>query len=63
MRNIIFYAPPDHAEFYTEFLSFPSLDDGVIAEDVTTTLVYSKYDYMRLERIVGSQNVRELMGM
>lgn len=63
MRNIVFYAPPDHAEFYTEFLSFLFLDDGAVAEDVTTKLVYSKYDYMRLERIVGSQNVRELMGM
>ena len=55
--------PPDHAGFYTEFLGFPSLDDGVIAEDVTTNLVYSKYDYMRLERVIGSQNVRVLMGM
>lgn len=63
MRNIIFYAPPDHAEFYTEFLRFPFLDNGVVAEDVTAKLVYSKYDYMRLERIVGSKNVRELMGM
>ena len=59
----MFYAPPDHAEFYTEFLGFPFLDDGVVAEDVTTKLVYSKYDYMRLERIVGSKNVGELMGM
>lgn len=63
MRNVIFYAPPDHAEFYTELLSFPFLDDGVVAEDVTTMVIYSKYDYMRLERIVGSKNVRELVGM
>ena len=63
MRNIIFYAPPDHAEFYTEFLSFPFLDEGAVAEDVTTKMVYSKYDYMRLERIVGSKNVRDLVGM
>jgi U3 small nucleolar RNA-associated protein 25 len=63
VRNIIFYAPPDHAEFYTEWLSFPFLDDGVVAEDVTTKVVYSKYDYMRLERIVGSKDVRGLMGV
>lgn len=63
VRNIIFYAPPDHAEFYAEFLSFPFLDGGVVAEDVTAKTVYSKYDYMRLERIVGSKGVRDLVGM
>jgi len=63
VRNIIFYAPPEHTEFYTEFLSFPFLDEGVVAEDVTAKLVYSKYDYMRLERIVGSKNIRDLVEM
>ena len=63
MRNIIFYAPPDHAEFYTEFLGFPFLDEGVVSEDVTVKMVYSKYDSMRMERITGSKNVRDLMGV
>jgi U3 small nucleolar RNA-associated protein 25 len=61
VRNIIFYAPPDHADFYTEFLSFPFLDEGVAGEDVTVRVVYSKYDYMRLERIVGSNKVKDLV--
>ena len=29
IRNLIFYAPPDHPQFYTEFLSYPFLDEGV----------------------------------
>ena len=61
IRNLIFYAPPDHAPFYTEFLSYPFLDDGVEPNDVTCKLIYSRYDYMRLERIVGSDAIRDLI--
>jgi U3 small nucleolar RNA-associated protein 25 len=61
IRNLVFYAPPDHPQFYSEFLSYPFLDDGVQAEDVTCKVLYSKYDYMRLERIVGTAAVGELI--
>ena len=61
IRNIIFYAPPDHPQFYTEFLSYPFLDDGVEAADITCKVLYSRYDYMRLERIAGSDGVGELI--
>ncbi|KJA17536.1 hypothetical protein HYPSUDRAFT_206129 [Hypholoma sublateritium FD-334 SS-4] len=54
-RNIIFYGPPDHPQYFTEFLSFPFLDDGVEAADVTCRVLFSKYDRMRLERIVGTE--------
>lgn len=61
VRNVIFYAPPDHAQFYTEFLSFPFLDDGVEASDITVKVLYSKYDTLRLERIVGTKAVGGLV--
>ena len=61
IRNIVFYAPPDHSQFYTEFLSYPFLDDGVEAADVTCKVLYSRYDCMRLERIAGSDGVAELI--
>ena len=61
IRNLIFYAPPDHPQFYTEFLSYPFLDDGVEAGDVTCRILYARYDYMRLERIAGSEGVGELI--
>lgn len=60
-RNVIFYAPPDHSQFYTEYLSFPFLDDEVESGDVTCRVIYSKYDRFRLERIVGSKAVGELI--
>lgn len=55
IRNVIFYGPPDHPQFFTEFLSFPFLDDGVDASDVTCRVLYSKYDFFRMERIVGTK--------
>ena len=61
IRNVVFYAPPDHPQFFTEFLSYPFLDDGVEASDVTSKVLYCRYDYMRLERIAGTEGVGELI--
>ncbi|KAF9557950.1 digestive organ expansion factor [Agrocybe pediades] len=60
-RNIIFYGPPDHPQFFTEFLSFPFLDEGVEPSDVTCRVMFSKYDRFRLERIAGTQGAIELI--
>ena len=40
---------------------YPFLDEGVLPEDVTCKVLYSKYDYMQLERIVGSAAVANLI--
>ncbi|PIL35937.1 hypothetical protein GSI_01597 [Ganoderma sinense ZZ0214-1] len=61
IRNLVFYGPPDHPQFYTEFLSYPFLDDGMDASDVTCRVLYSKYDWMRLERIAGTEGATELV--
>ncbi|KAI0358530.1 digestive organ expansion factor [Trametes cingulata] len=61
IRNLIFYGPPDHPQFYTEYLSYPFLDDGVDASDVTCRVLYSKYDWLRLERIAGTEVATELI--
>ncbi|KAF8070073.1 digestive organ expansion factor [Lyophyllum atratum] len=55
IRNLIFYGPPDHPQFYTELLSYPFLDDGVESSDITCRVLYSKYDWFRLERIAGTE--------
>lgn len=60
IRNIIFYAPPDHPQFYTEYLSYPFLDDDVEASDVTAKVLYSKYDWFRMERIAGTETAAPL---
>jgi len=61
VRNLIFYGAPEHGQFYGEFLTFPFLDEGVEPLDVTAKLLYSKYDMMRLERIVGTDAVDGLI--
>ncbi|KAG8682310.1 rRNA-binding ribosome biosynthesis protein utp25, partial [Ceratobasidium sp. 394] len=57
IKHLTFYAPPDHAQFFTELLSFPFLDNDetpVSPSAVHITCLFSKYDYMRLERIEGT---------
>ncbi|KAK0455529.1 digestive organ expansion factor [Desarmillaria tabescens] len=61
IRNLIFYGPPDHHQFYAEFLSYPFLDDGVESSDVTCRVLYSRYDWFRLERIAGTEGAGELI--
>jgi U3 small nucleolar RNA-associated protein 25 len=61
IRNLIFYAPPDHPQFFTELLSYPFLDEGVEASDITCLVLHSKYDWFRLERIAGTDGAVELI--
>ncbi|KAK0448810.1 digestive organ expansion factor [Armillaria borealis] len=61
IRNLIFYGPPDHHQFYAELLSYPFLDDGVESSDVTCRVLYSRYDWFRLERIAGTEGAGELI--
>ncbi|EIW82849.1 DUF1253-domain-containing protein [Coniophora puteana RWD-64-598 SS2] len=61
IRNIIFYAPPDNAQFFSELLSYPFLDDGVDASDVSCRMLYCQYDRLRMERILGSKGVKSLI--
>ena len=35
IRNVVLYGPPDHPQYFTEYLSFPFLDEGVESSDVT----------------------------
>ncbi|KAJ1300479.1 hypothetical protein OPQ81_005293 [Rhizoctonia solani] len=57
VKHITFYGPPDHAQFFTEILSFPFLDDETAPApgDVKAVCLYSKFDYMRLERLEGTK--------
>ena len=61
IRNVIFYGPPDHPQYFTEFLSYPFIDEGVEPSDVTCRLLWSRYDRFRLERIVGTEAVDALL--
>jgi U3 small nucleolar RNA-associated protein 25 len=61
IRNVLFYSPPDHAAFYAEYVGFPFLDEGVEPADVHVSVLYSKCDWFRLERIAGSAGAGELV--
>jgi hypothetical protein len=66
VRNIVFYGAPDHPQFFSELLSFPFLDTdtagGVDASDVSCKVVWCRYDWMRLERILGTEGAKTLLG-
>ncbi|KAF9237553.1 digestive organ expansion factor [Melanogaster broomeanus] len=62
IRNILFYGPPMHPQFFSEFLGYPFLDDGVDPSDVTCRIVGCQYDWFKLERILGSKGVKEVFG-
>lgn len=60
IRNLVFYGPPEHPQYFQEFLSYPFLDEGVDPSDVTCRVLYSRYDWFRLERIAGTEAAPEL---
>ncbi|TPX31944.1 hypothetical protein SmJEL517_g04865 [Synchytrium microbalum] len=54
IQNIVFYSLPDHAEHYVELLNMMEKKGG------TVSILFSKYDVLKLERIVGgavTQNI------
>ncbi|KAJ3410687.1 hypothetical protein HDV05_003484 [Chytridiales sp. JEL 0842] len=57
VKQVIFYALPEHENYYPEILNFVEGD----AAEGGCTLLYSKYDKMKLERIVGSKRVGKMM--
>lgn len=61
IRNLVFYGPPEHAQFYTEFLSYPFLDEGVEGSDITCQVLCCKYDLMSLERVIGTEEAVRLV--
>ncbi|CAG8559705.1 17138_t:CDS:10 [Rhizophagus irregularis] len=56
IHHVIFYALPDHAHFYSELLNSiqSSSSDKNSNEKITINVIFSKYDKLRLERVVGS---------
>ena len=64
-KNVIFYGLPDNPVFYKEISSeFPAL--GVAAgklepSEVSVKILFSKWDALRLERIVGTERVGTLL--
>ena len=57
VHHVVFYAPPSNAQFYSELLN------SVVQRDINTCLLlFTKYDRLELERIVGSERAELLLG-
>ena len=75
-QTFVFYALPDHAQFYAEFLETPFLpsrtsrkksnndgeddeeEEDVDPNDIACRVLFSRFDFLKLERIVGTVNAR-----
>ncbi|KAL8280824.1 hypothetical protein RQP46_006828 [Phenoliferia psychrophenolica] len=68
-KTFVFFAPPDHADYYPEILSFPfnlkAGGDGepdVDESELSCQVLFSKFDLLRLERICGRDDARKMVG-
>ncbi|WVO21378.1 uncharacterized protein IAS62_002686 [Cryptococcus decagattii] len=68
-KTIVFYSLPDHAQFYSELMETPflasknKLEDEVDVDEaeVSSRVLFSRFDALKLERVVGSENARRLL--
>ena len=65
VQRVLFYALPDNPLFYTEiaggYLGHSEQDMKLEPGQGTVRALFSKYDVLRLERIVGSQRVAKMI--
>jgi len=69
-KTIAFYSLPDHAQFYSEFLQTPFLpsknvqgeaEPEVDEGDISSRVLFSRFDALKLERVVGTINARRML--
>ncbi|KAJ2702980.1 rRNA-binding ribosome biosynthesis protein utp25 [Coemansia sp. IMI 209128] len=63
IHRLVFYSLPEHPLFYTELLNLmlTSNDDTASPELLSCTALYTKYDQLKIERIVGSKLASQLL--
>jgi len=75
-KTFVFYAPPEHEAYYPEVISFPfpragvKLDNAVQQGDepdvdeseLSAQVLFSRFDLLRVERIVGREDARRMVG-
>ena len=57
IRHIIFYGLPYYPEFYSELINFLERQT-----DLSVTIIYSKFEALKLEQVVGTQRARRMLG-
>lgn len=72
IQNLIFYALPEHGHFYSEFCDFlnavsnktaksTSSNQPSLSINTTITALYTKYDALKMERILGTQRAERMI--
>jgi U3 small nucleolar RNA-associated protein 25 len=61
VKDILFYQLPEHPQFYSELVNFLEEENTPGVGLATATVMYSKYDALRLERVVGSERAKTMM--
>ncbi|GKV00418.1 hypothetical protein SLEP1_g13106 [Rubroshorea leprosula] len=56
IRNMIIYSLPERKEFYPEIVNMLEESD-----EATCTVLFSRFDQLRLERIVGSASAKQMV--
>ncbi|ODN90832.1 U3 small nucleolar RNA-associated protein 25 [Cryptococcus wingfieldii CBS 7118] len=68
-KTIVFYSLPDHAQFYSEFMDTPfqvsknksGEEVDVDEAEVSSRVLFSRFDVLKLERVIGTENARKLL--
>lgn len=60
IQDLYIYQLPEHPQFYSELLDMAAAAGGVEAGHTTVTVLFSKYDLLRLERVVGTARARKM---
>ncbi|KAL1413346.1 rRNA-binding ribosome biosynthesis protein utp25 [Vanrija albida] len=70
-KTLVFYSLPEHAQFYSEFLATPFIpsreaeaagaDADVDPAEVSSITLFSRFDVLKLERVVGHDDARRML--
>ncbi|KAJ9121655.1 hypothetical protein QFC22_002275 [Naganishia vaughanmartiniae] len=67
-KTIVFYSLPDHAAFYPELMAGPFIPSAtgkqtieIDEADVSSRVAFSKFDWLKLERVVGTEAARRMI--
>jgi U3 small nucleolar RNA-associated protein 25 len=62
VKDIWFYQLPEHPQFYSELVNYLEEENTTPGVGLATaTVMYSKYDVLRLERVVGSERAKTMV--
>ncbi|KAJ1505773.1 rRNA-binding ribosome biosynthesis protein utp25 [Coelomomyces lativittatus] len=60
--HVVFYGVPEHPQFYSELVDWIGTLPPSLAVHGSVTSLFTKWDALKLERIVGVERLNEMMG-